>query len=88
MMVVSSDGTIYLNGAIVPRVVKHKTKRKSLDCEKADTLRAFTLVEMSNREVEKISEIWVLADGSRTEVQEESILFQNSLNDASVSASF
>lgn len=83
MMAVGPDGTIYLNGAIVPRV-EHKSKHERSDCEKVGTLRAFTLVEMLNGKVEKISEIWILVDGSRTEVQAENTLFQNSLNDASV----
>jgi len=82
MIVVGTDGTIYLNGAIVPRV-KPDSGRGSEESAKTGTLRAFTLVEILDGRVEKISETWVLVDESRIAVQEESTLFQSSHNGAS-----
>lgn len=78
MVVVGSDGTIYLNGAIVPRI-KHDSG--SSDSRKADTLRAFTLVEMLEGRVQKISETWIRVNESTTEVQEASTLHESSPNE-------
>ncbi|XP_008813672.1 uncharacterized protein LOC103724251 isoform X2 [Phoenix dactylifera] len=88
MIVVGTDNTIYLNGAIVPRVKmvqgasspgteEDKNQLQASDA-KDGTLRAFTLVEIAEGgRVEKISEVWLLVDGSKTEVEEENILFWN-----------
>ncbi|XP_073103885.1 uncharacterized protein [Elaeis guineensis] len=87
MIAVSPDNTIYLNGAIVPRVKmvqgassqgteEDKNQLKASDMN-GGTLRAFTLFEITEGMVEKISEIWLLVAGSKTEVAEENILFRN-----------
>ncbi|KAL5700168.1 hypothetical protein ACHQM5_025649 [Ranunculus cassubicifolius] len=70
MMVVGADGTIYLNGAIVPRV------KGSKDCLNG-TVRAFTVIEILDGKLEKIAETWVLVMGDEAKVQEEYILFKN-----------
>ncbi|ONK59560.1 uncharacterized protein A4U43_C08F7720 [Asparagus officinalis] len=86
MIAVGDDGTIYLNGAIVPRV-KPEPEIVSSGHNETGTLRAFTLLEIKNGEIEKIAETWVFVDGSRVEVQEESTLFTRSHNGVSVRAS-
>lgn len=81
MVVVGSDGTIYLNGAILPRI-KRDSGNGSAESNKAATLHAFTLVEILDERVEKISETWILVDGSKIEVHEESTLFKRSNDEA------
>lgn len=85
MIVVGTDSTVYLNGAIVPRVKMARgassqgteaDKNQPQASEVKDgTLRAFTLVEMIEGRVAKISEIWLLVAGNETQVEEENILF-------------
>ncbi|XP_015577474.1 uncharacterized protein LOC8282522 isoform X2 [Ricinus communis] len=70
MIVVGADKTIYLNGAIVPRVTR-------IDGEQG-TRRAFTLVEILQGRVDKIAEAWVSVAGDATSVEEELILFKSS----------
>ena len=87
MIVVGADNTIYLNGAIVPRVKRlgGDEDKKSLDDESAlaspeakGTRRAFTLVEISEGRVAKIAESWVSVVEDRTTLEEEHILFESS----------
>lgn len=78
---VGDDNTIYLNGAVVPRVRKFIDKEgnsgKSLgDNETSSTIRAFTLVEMLDGRVEKIAESWVAVVGDTATLQEEHLLFK------------
>lgn len=63
------DNTIYLNGAIVPRV-----KRFS-----HNTLRAFTLIDSKQGQLEKITQTWVSVSLTQdtTTIEEEQILFTN-----------
>ncbi|KAL7600571.1 hypothetical protein Lser_V15G23844 [Lactuca serriola] len=63
------DNTIYLNGAIVPRV-----KRFS-----HNTLRAFTLIDSKQGQLEKITQTWVSVSLTQdtTTIEEEHILFTN-----------
>lgn len=70
MVVVGADNTVYLNGAVVPRV------RELATPEAGGTSRAFTVVEMMNGRVERIAETWVSVVGEETALQEEHILFQ------------
>ncbi|XVE97506.1 hypothetical protein REPUB_Repub03eG0025300 [Reevesia pubescens] len=89
MIVVGTDNIIYLNGAIVPRVKRlineeQTAYRRSIDNEtslqasNADgTKRAFTLVEILNGQVDKISESWVSVAGNETTLEEEYILFKS-----------
>ncbi|KAF7838878.1 Metallo-dependent phosphatase-like [Senna tora] len=86
MIVVGNDNnTIYLNGAIVPRVQRllDEGSRNISDNESAlsspeakGTKRAFTLVEISGGRVVKIAETWVSVVEDRTVLEEEHILFQ------------
>ncbi|XP_058067569.1 uncharacterized protein LOC131216942 isoform X2 [Magnolia sinica] len=89
MIVVGADNTVYLNGAIVPRV-KHSigelgTSSRSYGNNEvpfqADgphaTLRAFTLIEMSDGRLEKITECWVSVSGDKVALEEENILFNS-----------
>ncbi|MBA0865885.1 hypothetical protein Goshw_016229 [Gossypium schwendimanii] len=77
MIVVGTDNIIYLNGAIVPRV-KRSTNETSLQASNSDgTYRAFTLVEILNGQVNKISESWVSVVGNETTLEEEHILFKS-----------
>nr|KJB54907.1 hypothetical protein B456_009G054000 [Gossypium raimondii] len=77
MIVVGTHNIIYLNGAIVPRV-KRSTNETSLQASNSDgTYRAFTLVEILNGQVNKISESWVSVVGNETTLEEEHILFKS-----------
>nr|XP_027192541.1 uncharacterized protein LOC101506346 isoform X2 [Cicer arietinum] len=84
MIVVGADNTIYLNGAIVPRVKRlSDDNKRSLDneghhssLEAKGTSRAFTLVELSEGKVTKVAESWVSVVEDRTVLEEEYILFE------------
>ncbi|MQL97539.1 hypothetical protein Taro_030231 [Colocasia esculenta] len=85
MIVVGDDDTVYLNGAVVPRV-------KTLDPQgstsgtphgkiegmnsNAGTLRAFTLVECLDGKLQKVSETWVSLHNKETAIAEEILLFK------------
>ncbi|XP_072981052.1 uncharacterized protein [Typha angustifolia] len=89
MIVVDTNQTVYLNGAIVPRV--KQIQESSLSSSSGEeqnqlqtagsvdaTLRAFTLVDILDGRVEKIIETWVLVAGSKIQIKEENVLFKNS----------
>ncbi|XP_029126061.1 uncharacterized protein LOC109792784 isoform X2 [Cajanus cajan] len=86
MIVVGADKTIYLNGAVVPRIKRLGDEdKRNLDDESAlsspeakGTRRAFTLVEISEGRVAKIAESWVSVVEDRTTLEEELILFEGS----------
>jgi len=67
MLVIGADGTMYLNGAIVPRVRYTGS---------GGSIRAFTVVEFAGSEVNKIAEAWVSLDNGDTLLEEESVLFK------------
>lgn len=71
MMVVGDDNTVYLNGAIVPRV-KTISKEQAVA---AGTLRAFTIADISEGSLEKITETWVSVVGDEVRVEDELVLF-------------
>ncbi|KAK9078822.1 hypothetical protein SSX86_002880 [Deinandra increscens subsp. villosa] len=73
MIVVGDDNTIYLNGAIVPRVKRFCDSPSSENAKR--TSRAFTLIDSKEGKVEKIAETWVSVNGDNTNVEEEHILF-------------
>ncbi|PON52374.1 Metallo-dependent phosphatase-like [Parasponia andersonii] len=87
MIVVGADDTIYLNGAIVPRVktlideqgisnsFTKDEARPSLP-ESEGTKRAFTIVDILDGRVDKISESWVSVDGEKVKLEEELVLFK------------
>ncbi|GAV79971.1 Metallophos domain-containing protein [Cephalotus follicularis] len=87
MIVVEPDNTVYLNGAIVPRVKRliddqgavnrNLTNEGSVKSpESGGTLRAFTLVEILDGSVVKISESWVSVVGEKSALEEEHTLFK------------
>ncbi|XP_050272201.1 uncharacterized protein LOC126715577 isoform X8 [Quercus robur] len=88
MIVVGDDNTIYLNGAIVPRVTRLNNEQGTgnrsfmndetpvLTPESEGTMRAFTLVEILDGRVEKITESWVSVVGDNTTLAEEQLLFK------------
>ncbi|KAF8389566.1 hypothetical protein HHK36_024082 [Tetracentron sinense] len=88
MIVVGDDNTIYLNGAIVPRVKEliseQGTSSRSLmkdetalcPPENKGTVRAFTIIETLDGKLEKIAETWVSVIGDKTALEEEHILFK------------
>ncbi|KAJ1382396.1 putative protein phosphatase DevT-like [Sesbania bispinosa] len=86
MIVVGADNTIYLNGAVVPRVKRLGDEdKRSLDDENAlsspeakGTTRAFTLVEISEGKVAKVAESWISVVEDRTTLEEEHVLFEGS----------
>ncbi|KAJ0090796.1 hypothetical protein Patl1_14717 [Pistacia atlantica] len=89
MIAFGTDNTIYLNGAIVPRVkrlidnqgtVNTSIMNNETSLATADsrgTTRAFTLVEIVDGRVDKIAETWVAVVGDMTTLQEEHILFKH-----------
>ncbi|CAN1745967.1 hypothetical protein LINPERHAP1_LOCUS2631 [Linum perenne] len=78
MIVVADDETIYLNGAIVPRV-KDIIHEPSSTQDVQGTHRAFTLVEIVEGRVEKIAETWVsVLRDDEAGVVEEQVLFDRS----------
>ncbi|XVF89235.1 hypothetical protein PTKIN_Ptkin19aG0114000 [Pterospermum kingtungense] len=89
MIAVGADNIIYLNGAIVPRVKRPRNEqqtayRHSVDSETSPqasisdvTKRAFTLVEILDGQVDRISETWVSVVGNETTLEEEHVLFKS-----------
>ena len=95
MIVVGEDNTIYLNGAIVPRVVKNVINEQGTSVfntiitnseappsipESEGTIRAFTVVEIQDGRLDKIAETWVSVIGDETRVVQEHILFKSSMD--------
>ena len=89
MIVVGADSTIYLNGAIVPRVKRLideqgadsssvSNKTSFLRPDSKGTVRAFTVVEILDGRIDKIAERWIIVVGDTTTLQEEHILFKYS----------
>ncbi|XP_015892809.3 uncharacterized protein LOC107426991 [Ziziphus jujuba] len=88
MIVVGTDNTIYLNGAVVPRVRslvnEQEPSNNSLTndephlptTERRGTIRAFTLVEILGGIVDKIAESWVSVVGEKATLEEEHILYR------------
>ncbi|CAN6681376.1 unnamed protein product [Malus baccata var. baccata] len=75
MIVVGDDNTIYLNGAIVPRVKRLNVEQGTP--ESCGTMRAFTVVEILNGTVDNIVESWVSVAGNRITLEEEHFLFKS-----------
>ncbi|XP_057539324.1 uncharacterized protein LOC130817565 isoform X2 [Amaranthus tricolor] len=68
MVAVDADNTLYLNAAIVPRV-KYPSSEGSI--------RAFTVVEISDGRITKVTESWVSIIGDKASLEEEHLLFGN-----------
>ncbi|KZV29615.1 hypothetical protein F511_00893 [Dorcoceras hygrometricum] len=91
MLVVGEDSTIYLNGAIVPRVKRIRTEtgnysersklgQTSIPISNAQgTLRAFTVVDIVDGTLMKIAETWVTVSGGRTAIENEQLIFKQSI---------
>ncbi|KAJ4950688.1 hypothetical protein NE237_027520 [Protea cynaroides] len=88
MIVVGADNTIYLNGAIVPRVKRligeqgnssnSMTDEIALRAPESEgTLRAFTVADILDGKLEKIAETWVSVIGDKMAVEEEHVLFKS-----------
>lgn len=85
MIVVGDDDTVYLNGAIVPRVQGMGSEQAtynqmSLSDETAvkmsqGTMRAFTMVEIMNGQLQKVAETWVSVTGENTTMAKERIMY-------------
>ncbi|KAJ6923724.1 hypothetical protein NC652_017140 [Populus alba x Populus x berolinensis] len=83
MIVVGADKTIYLNGAIVPRVRRLVAEQGTDNTNfmnnetsvfspgSRGTMRAFTLVEILEGRVDKIAETWVSVIEDETAIEEE-----------------
>ncbi|KAK4853082.1 hypothetical protein QYF36_003510 [Acer negundo] len=76
MIVVDADNTIYLNGAIVPRV-KSLIDEQGTPNKIVGTLRVFTTVEILDGRVDKIAETWVTVNGDTTALQKEHIMYKH-----------
>ncbi|TXG60788.1 hypothetical protein EZV62_012151 [Acer yangbiense] len=76
MIVVEADNTIYLNGAIVPRV-KSLIDEQGTPNKIVGTLRVFTTVEILDGRVDKIAETWVTVKGDTTALQKEHIMYKH-----------
>ncbi|VAI83486.1 unnamed protein product [Triticum turgidum subsp. durum] len=83
----ANNQTIYLNGAVVPRVKPAEAMNPStISTSERDELqesasvgpmsRAFTTVDLFDGTVEKISEVWVLVSGAQAELEEETVLYK------------
>ncbi|KAL1217563.1 hypothetical protein V5N11_004729 [Cardamine amara subsp. amara] len=84
MVVHDSDKqTIYVNGAIVPRVKRANENyqgtswREAAESESGGTARAFTLVEIVDGKINKVVESWVQVIGSMAKIVEEKTLFED-----------
>ncbi|BAF18898.1 uncharacterized protein [Oryza sativa Japonica Group] len=88
MIAFGANRTIYLNGAVVPRVnhaqssrqpaisTSEKTGLEGLTGLMVPTSRAFTIVDLFEGAVEKISEVWVTVGDARTELEQELVLYK------------
>nr|VDC86526.1 unnamed protein product [Brassica rapa] len=73
MVVEDSDNKVlYVNGAIVPRVIE-----TNVESESGGTVRAFTLVEILDGKIKKVVESWVQVTGSVAKIVEEMTLFEH-----------
>jgi len=83
MIAFGANHTIYLNGAVVPRVryaqatPSFKQNQPEGSVSAAPTSRAFTIANLSEGRVEKISEVWVLVSGAKAELEEEIVLYKH-----------
>uniref|UniRef100_A0A0D9WML7 Calcineurin-like phosphoesterase domain-containing protein n=1 Tax=Leersia perrieri TaxID=77586 RepID=A0A0D9WML7_9ORYZ len=89
MIAFGANQTIYLNGAVVPRVKYAQQSMYSSTVSTSEqtgvveglglmvpTSRAFTIVDLFDGKVEKISEVWVTVGDARTELEDELVLYK------------
>lgn len=91
MIVVTADNTIYLNGAVVPRVNSYSgeegkvkgnftsTGTSSSQSVSRGTKRAFTVVDISDRKVDKITESWISVVGDEICLDEARLIYQSGI---------
>lgn len=87
MVVDGTDGTLYLNGAVVPRVKRLMHTQAASISSSATTsdrltvpkprgsVREFTVVEMSGGKLVRAAESWVAVTGDVTKLQEEYVFY-------------
>lgn len=92
MIVVTADNTIYLNGAVVPRVnsyygeegkVRGNFTSSGTSCSQSvsrGTKRAFTVVDISDGKVDKITESWISVLGDETSLDEAHLMYQSGIS--------
>ncbi|XP_023537032.1 uncharacterized protein LOC111798237 isoform X1 [Cucurbita pepo subsp. pepo] len=90
MIVVAADNTIYLNGAIVPRVHSNfdeesEGRRTFTSSETSSSQpvpirskRAFTVIDVSDGRVDKITESWISVVGDESLLNEEHLMYKSS----------
>ena len=71
MLVRGMDKTIYLNAAVVPRVIDLTIN----DSEGLCTKRNFTIVDLNHGQVERVAEAWVMVGEHAHDDVEETILY-------------
>ncbi|XP_006656708.2 uncharacterized protein LOC102719776 [Oryza brachyantha] len=78
MIAFGGNQTIYLNGAVVPRVKHAQSSRPATEGAglMVPTSRAFTIVDLFEGAVEKISEVWVTVSDAGTELEQEIVLYR------------
>ncbi|XP_038890595.1 uncharacterized protein LOC120080106 isoform X2 [Benincasa hispida] len=91
MIVVTADNTIYLNGAVVPRVNSYSggegkvrgnftsSRTSSSQSVSRGTKRAFTVVDISDGKVDKITESWISVVGDETCLDEAHLMYQSGI---------
>lgn len=85
MIAFGPNNIIYLNGAVVPRVrwlMRPQPSKNPVNNEAVipptdhvGSVRAFTVVEITEGKVTRITESWVSVVGDRTQLEEEHVLF-------------
>ncbi|KAL6861145.1 hypothetical protein ACP4OV_016845 [Aristida adscensionis] len=81
MIAFGANHTIYLNGALVPRVRSSQPSSSPTAAAlptptAAPTSRAFTVVDLLEGRVERVTEVWVKVSGARAELEEEVVLYE------------
>ncbi|XP_011078645.1 uncharacterized protein LOC105162335 [Sesamum indicum] len=87
MIAIADDNTIYVNGAVVPRVktmgkeqVNYATssnpeKTSAMTSDLGGTKRAFTIADIFDGNLEKVAETWVSVTGEQVKIEDELIIF-------------
>ncbi|KAI5063267.1 hypothetical protein GOP47_0021814 [Adiantum capillus-veneris] len=76
MLVRGQDNIIYVNAAVVPRVIAIDASKCHPNNTGLQTFRNFTVIDLNNGQVEKISETWVRV-GDNVSVDHEHILYSS-----------
>eukprot|EP00250_Pteridium_aquilinum_P019640 c24509_g3_i2 orf=162-1208(+) len=76
MLVRGQDNIIYVNAAIVPRVLDVNACESNTNNGGLETLRNFTVIDLAYGQVEKVAETWVRV-GESVSVEEDTILYSS-----------